>query len=100
MSDPRLPKVGLPGLGAPGHTPLPCVGGHGVGDTQLYPSAPGRVEGVRGQPSLAAWCQGGELGCSGVRQGVCVQRVRDSSTTRHRIPACSPSPWQPPGNQR
>lgn len=40
--------------------------------------------------------------CGGVRWGAVggVQRVRDSSTTRHRIPACLPSPWQPPGNQR
>lgn len=40
--------------------------------------------------------------CGGVQWGAVggVQRVRDSSTTRHRIPACLPSPWQPPGNQR
>lgn len=106
-----------------GHLEIPpaSAGGH----LAVLP-CPRRVKGLEGQPR---WCWGvqwgaaggcsaclfgvqwdacsarlwwGAVGCGGVRWGAVggVQRVRDSSTTRHRIPACLPSPWQPPGNQR
>lgn len=129
-TEPGMPSVGLPGLGAPGCTPRPQMRDMGwgtpghtpllqLGDIWLYARAPGRCRGWRASPDGTGGCSRecsarlfwgavgctfsmSVLGCSGVQWGAAggVQRVRDSSTTRHRIPACLPSPWQPPGNQR